>query len=452
MALLVHDDQQCKLIRSVLDPEWLDSSIQRRLTELAFAFIDTYSEAPKAHDEDLLTGFSSDQQELARVVIGYLRTQFGNGINVKYVLHNLEEWARAKRFNRALTDGLAYLQAGQIDEVETVLAQVLKQRFSVFQPGLFLSDFKHLDLDDNENDHVLMGIPALDETLQVPHRKELWQVVGPAKGGKSWCLIHIARQAIMQHFRTLYLTLEMSEPRVLQRIVQGLMAAVKRPYAELYGVELQTDALGRLMDMHRLPIEGKRPILNEINDLASERIDKLHIGHRLLIKEFPTKSLTIQRLRAYLDALEGSTNFIPDVIIIDYGDLMKLPAREASWTELGTLWGELRGVGVERNAMIVTASQLNREGAKSSIGKSTDVAGDWSKIATADVTVIYNQTASEHDLGVARLFVSDGRNDADKFEVLITQNYAIGQFVIDSVRVPFDYKDRLKDAHIQLEN
>lgn len=102
--------------------------------------------------------------------------------------------------------------------------------------------------------------------------------------------------------------------------------------------------------------------------------------------------------------------------------------------------------------MIVTASQLNREGAKSSIGKSTDVAGDWSKIATADVTVIYNQTASEHALGVARLFVSDGRNDADKFEVLITQNYAIGQFVIDSVRVPFDYKDRLKDAHIQLEN
>ena len=60
------------------------------------------------------------------------------------------------------------------------------------------------------------------------------------------------------------------------------------------------------------------------------------------------------------------------------------------------------------------------------------VAEDWSKIATADNVLTYSQTKYERPLGLARLFVSNGRNDEDKFEILILQSYAIGQFCLDS--------------------
>jgi len=449
LALLVHDDKNAKLIRAVLDPEWLESSLQRRFAELAFAFLDTYGQAPKAHDEDLLAGFSDAEQELARTILNNLRSAVEAGINHDYVLSSLEEWVKYKRLSKALTEGLEYLQAGQVDEVESVLAEAQRSRFSVFKPGVFLNEYKDLDLSEQEGDCVLLGIPALDEPRQVPHRKEMWQIVGPAKAGKSWCLIHIARQAILQRFKVLYVTLEMSESRVLQRVVQGHTASLKRRQSGLYTVELQVDELDRLTNIERQPMPD-RPILNEIKDLAVDRIKQARIGHRLLIKEFPTKSLSFQRLKAYLDALEGSTKYIPDVIILDYGDLMALPGKEPRWTELGELWGQLRGLAVERNMMMVTATQTNREGSKASTAKDTAVSGDWSKIATADVTLIFNQTESEHDLGIARLLVSDGRNDADKFEILVVQNYAIGQFVIDSVRVPYDYGERLRDAKAQL--
>lgn len=450
LALLIHNDNEAKLIRNVLDPEWLESTIQRKFAELAFTFLDTYNEAPKSHDEDLLAGFSRDEQELARKVLENLRAVVEDGINTEYVRTNLEEWVRAKKYKKAVTESLSYLESGQIDEIESLWAEVQRKRFSVFKPGIFLNDYKDLDLTEQEGDCVLLSIPALDEPRQVPHRKEMWQIVGPAKSGKSWGLIHVARQAIQQRFKVLYITLEMSEARVMQRVVQGITAALKRPQ-DLYLVELQTDELSRLAGMERQPMNQKRPILNEIKDLAVDKIAKAHFGNRLLIKEFPTKALSFQRLRAYLDGLEGSTKYIPDVIILDYGDLMALPSKESRWVELGELWGQLRGLAVERNIMMVTATQTNREGAKSSTGKATDVSGDWSKIATADVTLIYNQTGSEHDLGIARLFVSDGRNDVDKFEVLITQNYALGQFVVDSVKVPYDYDVRLRDAHTQIE-
>jgi hypothetical protein len=90
---------------------------------------------------------------------------------------------------------------------------------------------------------------------------------------------------------------------------------------------------------------------------------------------------------------------------------------------------------------LVAASQGNREAATSKLVTGEMASEDYSKIATADNVITYSQTLQEKALGLARIFVSQGRNDEDKFVSLITQSYATGQFCLDSTLMLSDYWD-----------
>ena len=168
-------------------------------------------------------------------------------------------------------------------------------------------------------------------------------------------------------------------------------------------------------------------------------------GKDLIIKAFPTSSLTMQGFELYLDALERVHKFVPDVVCFDYPDLQKIDV-DSLRTELGAIFKEHRGLAVRRNYALVTVTQGNRESAKARVTTDTHVAEDYSKIATADTVITYSQTNEEKRLGLARLFVANARTEEDKFTVLITQQYQMGQFAIDSVRMGGDYWDRIESS------
>jgi hypothetical protein len=101
-------------------------------------------------------------------------------------------------------------------------------------------------------------------------------------------------------------------------------------------------------------------------------------------------------------------------------------------------------LSVTRNFAAVTASQINRAGAGLKFARETDIAEDFSKIAVADTVLIMNQLPEEKDQGLARLYVAVSRNERDKFSVLITQNYDIGQFALTSHYEPGNYREYLR--------
>jgi len=154
----------------------------------------------------------------------------------------------------------------------------------------------------------------------------------------------------------------------------------------------------------------------------------------LVIRQFPTGALTVRELKAYLDSLEMSQRIVPDLLLVDYADLMSVGTRDYRH-ELSTLYKDLRGLAVERNIAVATASQANRESSGKKFITGRGVAEDFSKIATADVVITYNRTEAEMRLGTARLYVDKGRNEEDKFSVLIAQNYKTGQFCLGSTRM-----------------
>ena len=180
----------------------------------------------------------------------------------------------------------------------------------------------------------------------------------------------------------------------------------------------------------------------EYDTLAPEIIaagsrDKLRgklrsIRGKLLIKEFPTSTLTMGQYNAYLDMLERTEGFVPDLVLIDYPDLMALDTSSLR-IDTGRLFRQLRGVAVARNHALVTVTQGNRSSDSARVVTTSMVAEDWSKIGTADTVLTYSQTSEERELGLARVLVAAARDQQDKYIVLISQSYATGQFCLDSV-------------------
>lgn len=249
----------------------------------------------------------------------------------------------------------------------------------------------------------------------------------------TWLLTHLAKMAVLNRMRVVHVSLEMSEERCTQRYFQALFSIAKRDDL-LNTTRITLDDLGRISGFD---VQQRKPKLTlsdpNIRVKLQRKIEKF--GTRFLdnifIKEFPTGSLTMGQLTAYLDHLETSERFTPDLLIVDYPDLMKLDVENFRHS-ISQLVKELRGLGVSRNMAVAAVSQANREGAKAKQLDATHVAEDWSKVANADTIITYKQTEAERRLGLARLFVAGGRNDQDRITIVISQQYATGGFVIDS--------------------
>ena len=92
-------------------------------------------------------------------------------------------------------------------------------------------------------------------------------------------------------------------------------------------------------------------------------------------------------------------------------------------------------------------SQLHREAAGRRIATGANIAEDLSKSACSDVVITYNQTDAEKQLGLARLYVAKARMEEDRFIILVSQNYALGQFCLGSTRMRAkQYDDLLRGA------
>lgn len=262
----------------------------------------------------------------------------------------------------------------------------------------------------------------------------------------TWFCIEAAVQAMMQRAKVVHITLEMSEEEISQRYAQRLFALAKRK--EKTGItEFERDELKRVIGFDYREFTPKHSLADP--DIQRRMIQKMNdLGtrlSRLVVKKFTSKSLTLGGLEAYLDALELTHRFVPDLLIVDYPKLMDLQtSAEFQRIGLGTLFEKLKGVCESRNLAGVYPIQANRKGESTRIITGEHTGEDYSQGQTADMLITYNQTKQEHEMGLARLYVDKARSDRDKFTVLIAQHYATGQFVTDSAFMPNNYWKQIK--------
>lgn len=450
LTLLCFDDKNCKLARAAVTPQLFESSVFREIAGHAIDFIDQYGEAIKDHLPDHLEGIlNGDDHRKAASYKKLLDSLFLNreSINSDFVVSQLQKFVRQQNYKAAVVNIAEALEDGRVDDAELAMQKALKNQVSVFSPGLNLSDAKQVVglLDDMEEPGFNMGIKPFDDLGVIPRRKELMMFLAPRGKGKSWFCVHVAKWALLQRWSVLVVTLEMSQKRYAARFLQSFFSISKRE-SEVRVAKLVTGRDGSLQDVLFESVERmtlKDP--NIVSFLSSRVKREFRKRPPLIIKEFPTQALTMPQLEAYLESLERHEGIVPDLIVVDYPDLMKHDPKNKR-IEIGMIVEQLRGIAVARNCAMVVPTQSNREGESATTVTTDQASEDISKIATADVVITYSQTPEEHRLGLARLLAGKARNDHDKFSALITQAYAMGQFCLDAVMLQaHDYWPILED-------
>jgi len=441
LTLLVFSDHYAKLIRHSITANLFESAVFREIAEQAIDFIDQFQEPIKEHLPDSLEGIllGSDKRKATsytRVIDNLFLSK--DSINGDYTISQLSQFVRQQNLKSALVKAVEAIEDGNVAGAEVELQKGLSSQIISFDPGLNLRDADQaLDFFNQQEHGILTGITELDQRDITPRPGELFLVIAPPKKGKSWALIHFGKWGLLQRKKVLHITLEMAQSRVSQRYIQNLYSISKRsPKVNTTTLVVEN---GKLVGLDIDEVERKTLLDANIKPYLKSRIEReFRRRPPLIIKQFPTGALTISMLRAYLDGLERFHKFIPDMIILDYPDLMELDGSNLR-TDTGKIYKDLRGIAMERNCAMVVASQGNRASSKAKVLTDDMVAEDYSKIATADNVLTYAQTHQEKTLNLARLFVSNGRNDEDKFQILISQAYSIGQFCLNDCYLGSEY-------------
>jgi len=194
--------------------------------------------------------------------------------------------------------------------------------------------------------------------------------------GKSLFMCHVAAGAMSQGRNVLYITLEMAEEKIAERID-----------ANLLNVSLD--------DLMELP--------KDMYDKKVARVREKTTG-KLIIKEYPTASASTTHFRTLLNELNLKRSFVPDIIFIDYLNIccssrIKAGANINSYTYIKSIAEELRGMAVEHNVPIVSATQTTRSGFTSSDPGLEDTSESFGLPATADLMFALISSEELEELG-----------------------------------------------------
>ena len=434
LALLLYDKEEGKRVASIMPKDCWDS-VYREVAARAAAYWDKYQEPPGEQALDFFADLERSDKAKAKLYRRLCESvqETRDGINAKYVMSQAGAFLREQRLRRGIMDAVDLLEQGKQADAETAIRRGLDGVLDVFHPGLLFHQLVVDKILSDERQPLPTGIKALDDRGLGPSAGELLLFIAPPNAGKSWWLVHLAKMALISHRRVVHVTLEMDEHRVAQRFLQAFCAVTKRRQ-EVTTAVFKTNELGQLLDIDLREARGVKSFADaDIASKLTRQLKKFRRRAPLVIRQFPTGMLTIRELRAYLDSLEAQQRIVPDLLCVDYADLMSLDVKDYRLS-LGVLYKELRGIAVERNVAVATASQARRDTHGTTItGK--DVAEDYSKIATSDTVLTYNQTDGERRIGTARLRVDKARNEEAKFDVLISQSYPTGQFCLGSCRM-----------------
>jgi replicative DNA helicase len=440
-----------KIVANMLDTNLLEGDY-RVIAERCIDYWHQYKEQPGEHTPDLMADILEDKHNRrTKSVSRILRNMIAiaDGVNTDYIMTQLRLFSRMQRLKSAIIESAEKINANAeiaIPEIEEIWHQMLRAEQQDFDPGMTLLDYDRvLAKLEQKATEFSMGVKQLDERGVVPMRGTMTVLLAAAGRGKTWGLVHVGKHALLRRKKVLHISLEMDEEDIGLRYYMSIFTVPKHD-GDVVLTTMTIDDDNKLDALNREVFEPaftfeKAVIRDELINHAE------HFGARfanLRIKRFAPGSLTVSGLIAFLDMLEQTEGFIPDLLNLDYLGIMKVDPKNLR-ASLGHVVMELRGVAVARNIALVTAHQASKAGEEAAMVKATHVAEDWSIIGTADTVVTYSCTEREFRYGLARLFVAKARGEEDRFALVITQSYRIGQWCLDSYFLDKGYRNQLED-------
>ena len=299
-----------------------------------------------------------------------------------WLLDTTEKWCRDRAIYLALMESIALAdgkdEKKDRDAIPSILSDALAVSFDTHVGHDYLLDYEaRYESYHRKEDKIGFDLEYFNKITKggLPNKTLNIALAGTGVG-KSLFMCHVASSALLDGKNVLYITLEMAEEKIAERID-----------ANLLNVNIQ-----EITDLPKVMFE------NKVTNLAQKT------QGTLIIKEYPTASAHAGHFRALLNELALKKSFRPDIIFIDYLNICASSRYRGnstvnSYSYIKAIAEELRGLAVEANVPIVSATQTTRSGYGSSDVELTDTSESFGLPATADLMFALISTEDLETLG-----------------------------------------------------
>jgi len=371
--LITNEDYLRKSLPFLKDEYFTDRSEKAIFNEIV-SFTNTYNSTPSVEALTLAIkekrNFTNDEVEKCETYLQEIEqsTKTEQKTDNNWLIDKTEKFCQEKAIYNAVLNSISILDGKDKTNDKGAIPKILSDALAVS----FDNSVGHDYLEDSDGrfefyhrteERIPFDLDYFNKITKGGLPTKTLNIALAGTGvGKSLFMCHVAAGAMSQGKNVLYITMEMAEEKIAERID-----------ANLLNVSID--------DLMQLP--------KDLYDRKVKRVKEMTTG-KLIIKEYPTASASAVHFRTLLNELNLKRNFVPDIIFIDYLNIccssrIKAGANVNSYTYVKSIAEELRGLAVEFGVPIVSATQTTRSGFTSSDPGLEDTSESFGLPATADL-------------------------------------------------------------------
>jgi len=380
---LVFNEDYSRKVIPFIQPDYFEQKTEKVIFEEIVQFIVKYGSAITIEalniEVENRTDLTEDQIKEIRDINKSLND---SPVEKQWLLDTTEKWCRDRAIYLALMESIHIADGNNKDKNRDAIPSILSDALAVsFDNNIghdYLQNYEErYDFYHRKEDKIEFDLEYFNKITKggLPNKTLNIALAGTGVG-KSLFMCHVASSVLLQGRSVLYITLEMAEERIAERID-----------ANLLNTPIQS-----LVDLPRQMFE------NKVTNLSKKT------QGTLIIKEYPTASAHSGHFKALLNELALKKSFRPDIIFIDYLNICASSRYKSnlsvnSYSYIKAIAEELRGLAVEFNVPIVSATQTTRSGFGSSDVELTDTSESFGLPATADLMFALISTEELEQLG-----------------------------------------------------
>ena len=430
---LITDSQYLKEIQSIYSPELFQIPFSKTIARWCFEYYNKYKKAPEADIQELFEAWSNgknideSQVELIEKFLSNLSDEYEKKSNIKYHIDKAEKYFRKRNIEIHREKLSLLLIEDRVDEAEKQIGTFKR----IARPETVGIDIIYDKIEKyfTEEEDVILQFPgALGELFGPFCRQDFVGIAAPMKRGKTFICQEIGIRGLMRDLSIAYFDIESGANKILKRIYQGFLGESKTekvisiPYFDKEGyIEYN--------------VVQKKGITVSAVRKKRKQLQRMLRPNKFRLLSYPTYSINVDDIKLTLDNLDHYEKFIPDIIIVDYADILGVE-RYSSKEErhkLNATWGALRGLAQERNCLVVTGTQLNKATFNRDANEE-DIAEDIRKLAHVTHMIALNQNKEDKKKGIMRISTLVAR-DTDYYvdsQVIALECKAIGKPILDA--------------------
>ena len=370
LTQLVSNEEYTRKVLPFIKGDYFSDRSEKIVSEEITKFVEKYNKIPTKTSLEIEVQSRKDLNELDfKNVISLVKSlQNDENLNFDWLVNTTEQFCKDKAVYNAIVEGIQIIDGKDknrnADAIPSILTDALAVGFVNRVGHDYLSDSdSRFDYYHKVEEKIPFDLEFFNKITKGGLPPKTLNIVLAGTGvGKSLFMCHVSANCLSQSKNVLYITLEMAEERIAERIDANLM-----------NISME--------DLHDLP--------KQMFDSKIENIIKSTSG-QLIVKEYPTASAHTSHFRGLIKELAIKKSFRPDIIFVDYLNIcasnrFKGATSVNSYMYIKAIAEELRGLAVEMNVPIMSATQTNRAGFVSSDIGLEDVSESFGLPATADL-------------------------------------------------------------------